>query len=38
LVVGKPLPDVTLTGLNGSGASLPGLRSHKLLIFFWGSW
>ncbi len=38
LVIGKPLPDITLQTANGTVVKLSALKGKVLLVDFWASW
>lgn len=38
VAVGQPLPDLILPRLDGGDLRFDGLRGHRTLLFFWGSW
>jgi thiol-disulfide isomerase/thioredoxin len=38
VAVGRPLPDVLMSGLNGPPRSLSSYRGHRLIINVWASW
>jgi cytochrome c biogenesis protein CcmG/thiol:disulfide interchange protein DsbE len=37
-VLGQPAPEVVVQALDGSGASLSGLRGQPVVLNFWASW
>lgn len=36
--VGDPVPDITLTALDGRRINLRDFRGSRLIIFCWASW
>lgn len=36
--LGKTMPDVTLTDMNGAAVRLSSFRGKKLILFNWASW
>lgn len=38
LVVGGPVPDFTLSSLDGDPVSLSDYRGRKVVVFMWASW
>ena len=38
LMVGEQLPDLTLTGIDGTSVRLADYRGKRLFIFMWASW
>lgn len=36
--IGRPVPDLTLTALDGRPVRFTDYRGKKLLVFVWASW